>query len=201
MSVLLFPLFLSIACKTLFQGCSTYGNLRLIFNKLFRAFQNVSCLTFLSALQLEDFKVAQKEQERQIEKEISNRERDINCLKHFRSRCADIVSENFNFVTKIDEFLSKESEYLEKMASQKLKSDSTIKELETEITALTEQLIQSHQQNTDYDDLMKQTAVFQNSMQDLETQNDILRKTIESYESRFSELQVQLEKIHFEVCF
>jgi chromosome segregation ATPase len=88
---------------------------------------------------------------------------------------------------------------LDKMASQKLKSDSTIKELETEITALTEQLIQSHQQNTDYDDLMKQTAIFQNSMQDLETQNDMLRKTIESYEQRFSELQVELEKIHFEV--
>lgn len=85
------------------------------------------------------------------------------------------------------------------MASQKHKSDSTIKELETEITALTEQLIQTHQQNTDYDDLMKQTAVFQNSMQDLETQNDVLRKTIESYEHRFSDLQVQLEKIHFEV--
>lgn len=46
---------------------------------------------------------------------------------------------------------------------------------------------------------MKQTAIFQNSMQDLEAQNDILRKTIESYESRFSELQVQLEKLHFEV--
>lgn len=85
------------------------------------------------------------------------------------------------------------------MASQKHKSDSTIKELETEITALTEQLIQTHQQNTDYDDLMKQTAVFQNSMQDLEAQNDVLRKTIESYEHRFSDLQVQLEKIHFEV--
>lgn len=85
------------------------------------------------------------------------------------------------------------------MLSQKLKSDSTIKELETEITALTEQLIQSHQQNTDYDDLMKQTSIFQNSMEDLEVQNDILRKTIESYEHRFSELQVQLEKIQFEV--
>lgn len=48
---------------------------------------------------------------------------------------------------------------------------------------------------------MKQTAVLQNSMQDLETQNDVLRKTIESYESRFSELQVQLEKIHFEVNY
>lgn len=88
---------------------------------------------------------------------------------------------------------------MDKMASQKHKSDSTIKELETEITALTEQLIQTHQQNTDYDELMKQTAVFQNSMQDLETQNDVLRKTIESYEHRFSDLQVQLEKIHFEV--
>lgn len=87
------------------------------------------------------------------------------------------------------------------MASQKHKSDSTILKLETEITALTEQLIQTHQQNTDYDELMKQTAIVQNSMQDLEAQNDILRKTIESYESRFSELQVQLEKIHFEVNF
>lgn len=75
----------------------------------------------------------------------------------------------------------------------------TTKELETEITALTEQLIQSHQQNTDYDELMKQTAVLQSSMQDIESQNDILRRTIESYESRFSGLQVQLEKIHFEV--
>lgn len=88
---------------------------------------------------------------------------------------------------------------MEKMASQKNKSDSTIKELETEITALTDQLIQSHQQNTDYDDLMKQTTVFQNTMQELETQNDLLRKTIESYELRFSEIQVQLEKINFEV--
>lgn len=87
------------------------------------------------------------------------------------------------------------------MASQKLKSDSTIRELETEITALTEQLIQSHEQNTDYDDLMKQTGVLQDSMQDLESQNDMLRKTIESYEQRFSELQVQVEKIHFEVSF
>lgn len=110
---------------------------------------------------------------------------------------------------------------MDKMASQKHKSDSTIKELETEITgkinfnelnsfniktsinplALTEQLIQSHTQTTDYDELMKQTAVLQNSMQDVESQNDILRKTIESYESRFSELQVQLEKIHFEVYY
>lgn len=47
-----------------------------------------------SGFQLEDFKIAQKEQERQIEKEISNRERDINCLKHYRSRCADIVRSN-----------------------------------------------------------------------------------------------------------
>lgn len=51
------------------------------------------------------------------------------------------------------------------MTSQKIKSDSTIKELESEITALTDQLIQSHHQNTDYDELMKQTAVLQNSMQ------------------------------------
>lgn len=45
-----------------------------------------------SSLQLEDFKINQKLQEQQIEKEISNRERDINCLKNFRSRCAEIVS-------------------------------------------------------------------------------------------------------------
>jgi hypothetical protein len=82
-----------------------YGNLRLIFNDFFRAIsKHVSCLTFPSALQLEDFKIAQKEQERQIEKEISNRERDINCLKHFRSRCVDIVSGNlrkfFSFLHK-----------------------------------------------------------------------------------------------------
>lgn len=84
------------------------------------------------------------------------------------------------------------------MATQKHKSDSTIKELESEITALTEQLIQSHQQTSHYDELMKQTAVIQNSMQDLESQNDMLRKTVESYEHRFSEIQVQLEKIQFE---
>lgn len=176
----------------------------MIFSRDFQMFFTFSCLTFALTLQLEDFKIAQKEQERQIEKEISNRERDINCLKHFRSRCADIVSwlwKTSELCDLILKFSSKESEYLEKMASQKLKSDSTIKELETEITALTEQLIQSHQQNTDYDDLMKQTAIFQNSMEDLETQNDILRKTIESYEQRFSELQVQLEKIHFEVRY
>jgi hypothetical protein len=47
---------------------------------------------FFLHFQLEDFKVAQKEQQQQIEKEISSRERDINCLKHYRSRCADIVS-------------------------------------------------------------------------------------------------------------
>jgi uncharacterized membrane protein YgaE (UPF0421/DUF939 family) len=87
------------------------------------------------------------------------------------------------------------------MASQKLKSDTTIKELETEITALTDQLIQSHQQTTHYDELMKQTAILQHSMQELESQNDILRRTIESYESRFGELQVNLEKIQFEVRF
>jgi hypothetical protein len=61
--------------------------------KIFRAqFRFYDLFLVFGALQLEDFKLAQKEQERQIEKEISNRERDINCLKHFRSRCADIVS-------------------------------------------------------------------------------------------------------------
>lgn len=87
------------------------------------------------------------------------------------------------------------------MASQKIKSDATIKELESEITALTEQLIQSHTQGTHHEELMKQTAILQNSMQDLESQNDILRKTIESYEGRFGELQVNLEKIQFEVSY
>ncbi|XP_070499007.1 putative leucine-rich repeat-containing protein DDB_G0290503 isoform X4 [Chironomus tepperi] len=130
---------------------------------------------------LENFKIAQREQQQQIEKEISNRERDINCLKHYRSRCVEI-----------------EAEYLEKMASQKMKSDTTIKELESEITALTEQLIQSHTQSTHHEELMKQTAILQNSMQDLESQNDILRKTIESYEARFGELQVNLDTIQFE---
>ncbi|KAG5676690.1 hypothetical protein PVAND_006506 [Polypedilum vanderplanki] len=130
---------------------------------------------------LEDYKIAQKEQQQQIEKEISSRERDIHCLRNFRSRCADI-----------------ESEYLEKMASQKVKSDATIKQLETEITALTEQLIQSHQQTTHYDELMKQTAILQNSMHDLESQNDVLKRTIELYEGRFGELQVDFEKIQFE---
>jgi chromosome segregation ATPase len=153
--------------------------------------------------QLEDFKVAQKEQQQQIEKEISSRERDINCLKHFRSRCADIVSSPrvsvFNYASHSSISPQQESEYLDKMASQKIKSDATIKELETEITALTEQLIQSHQQTSHYDDLMKQTAVLQNSMQDLESQNDILRRTIEVYEKRFGELQVDFEKIQFEV--
>lgn len=85
------------------------------------------------------------------------------------------------------------------MASQKHKSDTTIKELETEITTLTDQIIQSHQQNTHYDELMKQTAILQHSMQELESQNDMLRRTIESYEGRFGELQVNLEKIQFEV--
>lgn len=90
---------------------------------------------------------------------------------------------------------------MEKMASQKFKADATIKELETEITALTEQLIQSHQQSTHYDELMKQTAILQNSMQDLESQNDVLKRTIELYEKRFSELQIDFEKIQFEVKF
>lgn len=94
-----------------------YGNLRLIFNDFaarfdFGVFMHQvdriprhwnccsmwKCFLFEYAFiffQLEDFKIAQKEQERQIEKEISNRERDINCLKHFRSRCADIVRQTF----------------------------------------------------------------------------------------------------------
>ena len=87
------------------------------------------------------------------------------------------------------------------MASQKQKSDSTIKELETEITTLTEQLISSTQTNFHYEELMKHSSMMQTSMQELETQNDMLRKTIESYECRFSDVQVQLEKIHFEVIF
>jgi hypothetical protein len=44
---------------------------------------------------LEDYKVAQKEQERQIEKEIITKEKDISQLKEFRSRCVEIVSEIF----------------------------------------------------------------------------------------------------------
>lgn len=84
-----------IACKTRFQGYP-YGNLRLIFNEIFfaRFRENIfhDFIFLWGFFQLEDFKIAQKEQERQIEKEISNRERDINCLKHFRSRCAEIVS-------------------------------------------------------------------------------------------------------------
>lgn len=43
-------------------------------------------------LQLEDYKVAQKEQESQIEKEIIKKEKDISHLKQFRSRCVEIVS-------------------------------------------------------------------------------------------------------------
>ena len=60
-------------------------------------------LNLLHLLQLEEYKSAQKisytkdlevlkEQERDIEKEIKNRENNINCLKHFRGRCAEIVS-------------------------------------------------------------------------------------------------------------
>ena len=55
-------------------------------------------LTFpliLASFQLEDFKIAQKEQEREIEKDINNRERDINCLKHYRGRCIEIVRNFF----------------------------------------------------------------------------------------------------------
>ena len=94
-----------------------------------------------------------------------------------------------------------EIEYEKKMAAQKQKADSTIKELESEITSLTEQLISSTQTHSHYDELMKHSSMMQLSMQELETQNDVLRKTIESYEGRFSELQVQLERIHFEVKF
>lgn len=43
-------------------------------------------------LQLEDYKIAQKEQERQIEKEIIKKEKDLCNLKHFRVRCVEIVS-------------------------------------------------------------------------------------------------------------
>lgn len=86
------------------------------------------------------------------------------------------------------------------MALQKQKSDSTIKELETEITTLTEQLISSTQTNSHYEEMMKHSSLMQKSLQELEAQNDVLRKTIESYEGRFSDVQVQLEKIHFEVC-
>lgn len=85
------------------------------------------------------------------------------------------------------------------MSSQKFKYDTTIKDLENEITALTEQLIQSHQLNTEHEELMKQTAILQNSMLDLENQNDMMNRTIESYQQRFSELQVNLDKAQFEV--
>lgn len=85
------------------------------------------------------------------------------------------------------------------MNAQKQKSDSTIRELENEITTLTEQLIQSHQQNSHYEELMKETTTLQSSMKDLENQNDMLRKTLESYELRFKEIQVQLDETLFEV--
>lgn len=87
------------------------------------------------------------------------------------------------------------------MNAQKQKSDSTIRELENEITTLTEQLIQSHQQNSHYEELMKETTTLQSSMKDLENQNDMLRKTLESYELRFKEIQVQLDETLFEVGF
>lgn len=87
------------------------------------------------------------------------------------------------------------------MSSQKFKYDTTIKDLENEITTLTEQLIQSHQLNTEHDELMKQTAILQNSMSDLENQNDTMRKTIESYQQRFSELQINNDKAQFEVIY
>lgn len=92
-----------------------------------------------------------------------------------------------------------ESEYMEKMSSQKYKYDSTIKDLETEITALTEQLIKSHQLNTEHDELMQQTAILQNSMKDLEDQNDLMRKTIETYQQKYGELQITIDKAQFEV--
>lgn len=86
------------------------------------------------------------------------------------------------------------------MSSQKQKSDSTIRELECEITTLTEQLIQSHQQNSHYDELMKETTTLQSSMKELENQNDFLRRTLETYELRFKEIQIQLDETIFEVA-
>lgn len=88
---------------------------------------------------------------------------------------------------------------MEKMSAQKFKYDSTIRDLETEITTLTEQLIKSHQLNTEHDELMQQTAILQNSMRDLEDQNDLMRKTIESYQQKFGELQVTIDRSQFEV--
>lgn len=85
------------------------------------------------------------------------------------------------------------------MSSQKYKYDSTIKDLETEITTLTEQLIKSHQLNTEHDELMQQTAILQNSMRELEDQNDLMRRTIESYQQKFGELQISVDKAQFEV--
>lgn len=87
------------------------------------------------------------------------------------------------------------------MTLQKQKSDATIRELEKDITALTEQLIQSHQHTSHYDELMKETSTMQTSMKELENQNDMMRKTIESYEQRFRDVQVQLEETLFEVSF
>lgn len=85
------------------------------------------------------------------------------------------------------------------MSSQKYKYDATIRDLETEITALTEQLIKSHQLNTEHDELMQQTAILQNSMTELENQNDLMKRTIESYQTKFGELQVTVDRAHFEV--
>lgn len=88
---------------------------------------------------------------------------------------------------------------MEKMSSQKFKYDSTIKDLENEITTLTEQLSHQFMLNTEHDDLMQQTAILQNTMKELENQNDLLRKTIESYQQKFCELQVTIDKREFEV--
>lgn len=88
---------------------------------------------------------------------------------------------------------------MDKMSNQKFKYDSTIKDLECEITTLTEQLSHQFMLNTEHDELMQQTAILQNTMKELENQNDLMRRTIESYQQKFSELQITVEKGHFEV--
>lgn len=88
---------------------------------------------------------------------------------------------------------------MDKMSTQKFKYDSTIKDLECEITTLTEQLSHQFMLNTEHDELMQQTAILQNTMKELENQNDLMRRTIESYQQKFSELQVTVDKGQFEV--